>query len=145
MRRGDDDRQPGREPVAGRAAEHVEDERLAGDDIEIERAVLAVGAEKPLKPEERREQRRDPKDRRADPGKQLQVRPDAEGHDRDHGEEEDEGDDRAAAGAKLKPKRLSGEREKARITRSLSVSEDQAAAPDASPRGSARLAQDAPP
>ena len=70
---------------------------------EVERAVFAVGLEKTVEAEQAGQQRADPQDRRADTRQQVEVRPDAEGHGGDHGQEEDHADERAAAGAHSEP------------------------------------------
>ena len=53
----DRDRQAGGQPMADGATEHVAHERLAGDDDEVERAVLPVGAEQPVEAQKRGKQR----------------------------------------------------------------------------------------
>ena len=70
---------------------------------QVERAVVVIGREQPVEPEQGREQRADPQDRRADAGEQRQIRADPEGHDRDDQEEEQHPHERAAADAHGKP------------------------------------------
>ena len=67
--------------------------------MQVERAVLAVGLEQPVEPEQARQQRADPQDRRPDPRQQVEIRPDAEGDRRDDGEEEQDARQRPAPGA----------------------------------------------
>jgi hypothetical protein len=54
----------------------------------VERAILPVGLEQPVEAQERGQQRADPQDRRADPRQEVQIRADAEGNHRHHGEKE---------------------------------------------------------
>ena len=60
--------------------------------MNVERAVLVVGLEQPVEPEQGREQRGDPQDRRAEPRQQIEVGPERERHDRDQDEEEHRAD-----------------------------------------------------
>ena len=70
---------------------------LGPEDEKIERSVLPIGLEQPVEAEERGEKRPDPQHRRPYAPKQLEIRPDPEGNDGDHGEEEENADKRAAA------------------------------------------------
>src|SRR5580700_11905252 len=72
-------------------------ERRAAHQDEIERAVLVVGGEQPVERQEARQERREPQDRRADLLEQRQVRADRERDQRDHDQEEQHADQRAAA------------------------------------------------
>jgi hypothetical protein len=56
-----------------------------------------IGLEQAIEPEQGREQRRDPKNCRAEPRQQIEVGPEGERHDRDQDEEEHRADRRAAA------------------------------------------------
>ena len=66
---------------------------------EIEGAILGVGLKQAVETEQRRQQRRDPQDRRSDAGEQIRVWPDGEGHDRDERQEEHDAHRAGAADA----------------------------------------------
>ncbi len=66
-------------------------------DHHVERAVVVVGLEEPVEPEQSREQRRDPQDRRAEAREQIEVGPERERHDRDEDQKEHCADRRPAA------------------------------------------------
>ena len=65
----------------------------------VERAVFMIGLEQPVEPKQRREQRRDPEDRRPEARQEVEVGPKREWHDRDQDEEENDADRRAPADA----------------------------------------------
>ena len=78
-RRGESERQPRGQPLRRHLAEHHEFEghRLGGH--QVEGAVFFVGLEQAVEPDQRRQHRGEPQDRRADPRQQVQVRPEGEG------------------------------------------------------------------
>ena len=77
-------------------------ERDRGVAVELERAVLGVGAEQAVEAEQHREERRDPDDAGGEAGERRAVGADGEGHDGgDHHEEQHQRQDVAAlAGAR---------------------------------------------
>ena len=110
---------------------------MAGEEEKVERAVVAVVLEQAVEAEERREQRADPQDRRADARQEVEVGADAEGDDGDDREEEDQPDQRAAAGAELQARGLPGDAASARSCRSPEREGGGRASP-AAPGGSPR-------
>ena len=91
--------------MCGAFDEHGQSKEMpvAAKNDTIERSVLAIGLEQPIKAKQRRQQRRDPKDRRSDPGKEVEIRAYAERDDRHHREKEKDAGERAAAGPHAKP------------------------------------------
>ena len=65
---------------------------------QIERAILLVGLEQPVEPDQHRKQRAKPQDRRPDPRQQVEVRPERERHEHDDRQKEHEGELTPAAG-----------------------------------------------
>ena len=55
-------------------------ERHRAHHQEIERAVLVIGGEQAVERQQRREQRAEPQDRRADAREQIEIGPDRERH-----------------------------------------------------------------
>ena len=75
--------------MGGAFGEHRELQRGVREVKLIERAVLGVGLEQPVEPEQAGEQRRNPQHRRADAGEQIGIGSDREGRDRHQREKED--------------------------------------------------------
>ena len=75
-------------PVSSQCARHLtrtmSSSGVLGGQKEIERAILLIGLEQPVEAQQRREQRRDPEDRRTDAGQQRLIRADRERAISDH-------------------------------------------------------------
>ena len=88
QRTQDNERQCARRPVRSAFHQHDNFERRRPIDEKVERAVVMIGLEQPVEPEEGREQGRDPKNRGPEPREQIEVGSERKRHDRDQNEEE---------------------------------------------------------
>ena len=102
-RRDHDQRQGRRQPMRDGLGRDRQFERHGAHHQQVERAILVIGGEQPVERQQAGEQRAQPQDRRADLCQQFEVGADGEGHHRDHDEEEQRADQRAAADAHGQP------------------------------------------
>ena len=98
-RRGERQRQAGGEPVGDRLGEDEDLQRRRRGAEQVERAVLLVGLEQAVEADQRREHGGEPEDGGADPGEQVEVGPEREGHQRHDHQEEHEPERAGAADA----------------------------------------------
>ena len=98
-RRGDDERQAGRQPVGERLQRDQRLERQGGEGEDVEGAVLEVGLEQPVEREQAGEERADPEGAGGDGREALGLGAEAERHEEREDREEAEAEPGAAAGA----------------------------------------------
>ncbi len=96
-RRRDRERQPARKPMRDALRRDDRLERHGAHAQELERAVLLVGLEQAVEPDQRREKRSDPQNGRADARQEVEIGADREGQDGDERKIEDEAEAEAAA------------------------------------------------
>ena len=106
QRRGDHQRQHRGRPVREAFDEDAQCQHVTAfrQQDNVQRAVLAFGLEQPVEAEQRGQKRADPQDGGAYAGQQVEVGSDTERNDGHHGEEEQDADQRPAAGPDAKPK-----------------------------------------
>src|SRR5215831_4445780 len=97
--RGDDQRQAGGEPVRERLDADGQFQRDVAHQDQVERAVLVIGRKQAIEREQAREQRAEPKDRRADAPQEGKIGTERKGNERHDDQEEQHADRRSSAQA----------------------------------------------
>jgi hypothetical protein len=99
----DDKGQPGREPMGERLDGDREFERHPPHQDEVKRTVVVIAREQAIERQQRRQQRAEPQDRRANARQQREIGADGERNERDDDEKEQHAHQRAAADAHREP------------------------------------------